>query len=55
VAYTSRVTLTCYDVATGRPRGRSLSATIEYTTLTVERATEKALGPLTQEIAQQAR
>jgi hypothetical protein len=55
VAYSSRVTLTCYDVATGRPRGRSLSATIEYTTLTVERATEKALGPLTQEIAQQAR
>jgi serine/threonine-protein kinase len=55
VAYSSRVTVTCYDVATGRPRGRSLSATMEYTTLTVERATEKALGQLTQEIAQQAR
>jgi serine/threonine-protein kinase len=55
VAYSSRVTVTCYDVATGRPRGRSLSATIEYTTLTIERSTEKALGPLAQEIAQQVR
>ena len=55
VAYSSRVTVTCYDVATGRPRGRSLSATIEYTTLTIERSTEKALGPLAQEIARQVR
>lgn len=55
VAYSSRVTVTCYDVATGRPRGRSLSATIEYTTLTIERSTERALGPLAREIAQQVR
>jgi hypothetical protein len=55
VAYSSRVTVTCYDVATGRPRGRSLSATIEYTTLTIERSTDKALGPLAREIAQQVR
>ena len=55
VAYSSRVTLTCYDVATARPRGRSLTATIEYTTLTIEAATERALAPLVQEIERQAR
>jgi len=55
VAYSSRVTLTCYDVATARPKGRSLSATIEYTTLTIEAATERALGPLVREIEPQAR
>ena len=55
VAYSSRVTLTCYDVAAGRPKGRSLNATIEYTTLTIEAATERALGPLVQEIARQLR
>jgi hypothetical protein len=55
VAYSSRVTLTCYDVATARPKGRSLAATIEYTTLTIEAATERALAPLVQEIERQAR
>ena len=55
VAYSSRVTVTCYDVATGRPKGRSQSATIEYTMLTIERATEKALAPLAEAIARQAR
>jgi hypothetical protein len=55
VAYSSRVTITCYDVATGRPKGPSQSATIEYTMLTIERATEKALAPLAEEIARQAR
>ena len=55
VAYSSRVTLTCYDVATARPKGRPLAATIEYTTLTIEAATERALGPLVREIEPQAR
>jgi predicted Ser/Thr protein kinase len=55
VAYTSRVTLTCFDVATGRPKGRSLVATIEYTTLNLEQATAKALNPLIQEVTQLAR
>jgi len=54
-AYSARVTLTCYDLATGRPKGRSVSATVEFTSLTTERATEKALAPLMQEITQQAR
>jgi hypothetical protein len=54
-AYTSRVTVTCYDVAAGRPIGRSLSATFESTVLNQEQATEKALAPLVTEIAQQVR
>jgi len=54
VAYSSRVTITCYDVATGRPKGPAQSATVEYTMLTIERATEKALAPLAEEIARQA-
>ena len=54
-AYTSRVTVTCYDVATGRPRGRSLSATFESTSLNQEQAAEKALGPLIADIVQQLR
>jgi predicted Ser/Thr protein kinase len=55
VAYTSRVTLTCFDVATGRPKGRSLAATVEYTTLNVRQASEKALDPLMREVTQLAR
>jgi hypothetical protein len=55
VAYSSRVTVTCYDVATGRPRGHPLSTTVEYTMLTMERSADKALSPIAQEIAQQAR
>jgi predicted Ser/Thr protein kinase len=54
VAYTSRVTLTCFDVATGRAKGRSLAATVEYTTLNVEQATAKALNPLIPEITELA-
>ncbi len=55
VATSSRVTVTCYDVATGRPRGRPLAATVEYTALNAESAAQKALGSLLQEAAQQAR
>jgi serine/threonine-protein kinase len=55
IAYTSRVTIACYDVATGRPRGPSRSANVEYTSLTLDRAAEKALGPLVVDVAAQAR
>jgi hypothetical protein len=54
-AYSDRVTITCYDVATGRPRGSPSSATVEYTSLNADRNAEKALGPLTGEIARLAR
>lgn len=46
VAYSSRVTVTCYDIATGRPVGRSNTATVEYTQLNVERQAEKTVAPL---------
>jgi len=45
-AYSARVTLTTYDLATGRPFGTSRSATIEYTSRTADRESEKVIGPL---------
>ncbi|MGE5235876.1 MAG: serine/threonine-protein kinase [Acidobacteriota bacterium] len=54
-AYSDRVTITCYDLATGRPKGRPSTATVEHTSLNVDQATEKAIGPLAAEIAEQAR
>jgi serine/threonine-protein kinase len=54
VAYSSRVTFTCFDLATGRPRGSSPGATVEYTSLSVERAAEKALASAISEVVRQA-
>jgi len=54
-AYSARVTITCLDVASGRARGRPASATVEYTALTAERATEQALGGLVAGVVDQAR
>jgi serine/threonine-protein kinase len=54
-AYTSRVTVTCYDVATGRPQGGSLSATFESTSLNQQQNTEKALDPLISQLVQRLR
>ena len=51
-AYSSRVTITAYDLATGRPLGSSRSASIEYTTRTADRESEKIVGPLAQSIAE---
>lgn len=45
-AYTARVTVTPYDLATGRPAGASRNATIEYTSRTADREAEKVVGPL---------
>ncbi len=55
VAYSARVTATCYDVASGRPVGPAASAMVEYTSLNIESATEKALGAVAEAIAGQAR
>jgi serine/threonine-protein kinase len=54
-AYSSRVTITCLDVASGRARGRPVSATVEYTSLTAERATEQGLGEVVDQVVGQAR
>ncbi len=55
IAYSARVTLACYDVASGRPKGRSQSAVVEYTPLNLDEKTEKALGPLVDDVVQQSR
>jgi serine/threonine-protein kinase len=46
IAYSSRVTLTTYDLATGRPLGSSTSATIEYTSISAQSESEETVGPL---------
>jgi eukaryotic-like serine/threonine-protein kinase len=55
VAYSARVTLTCFDLTTGRSRGSSPGATVEYTSLGVAGAAEKALSAALTEIGRQAR
>ncbi|MBZ5588403.1 MAG: serine/threonine protein kinase [Acidobacteriia bacterium] len=55
VAYSSRVTLVGYDLATGQQKGQSRSAMVEYTQLNLEQATDKAVGPLARDFAQQVR
>jgi serine/threonine-protein kinase len=52
VAYSARITLTAYDLATGRPiSGASRSAPMEYTSRTADREAEKVVGPLARQVA----
>ncbi len=53
--YTSRVTLTAYDLATGRPLGSSRSATIEYTSINADSQAKDAVGPLARSVARTLR
>jgi serine/threonine-protein kinase len=55
IAYSSRVTLTSYDLATGRQKGQSRSAMVEYTQLSLEQASQKALAPLARQLAEEVR
>ncbi|HVN77249.1 MAG TPA: hypothetical protein VMT19_13105, partial [Thermoanaerobaculaceae bacterium] len=55
VAYSSRVTLTGYDLRTGRQKGQSRSAVVEYTQLSLEQASDKALGPLARQLVEDIR
>ncbi len=55
VAYSSRVTLSCFDLTTGQPKGPSPGATVEYTSIGAAGAAEKALGAAVTEIGRQAR
>jgi len=50
-AYSSRVTLTAYDLATGKPLGASRSATMEYTSINAESQAEEMVAPLAKSIA----
>jgi hypothetical protein len=54
-AYGSRVTVTVYDVASGRPIGTRGSANIEYTQLNASREAEKAVAPLARKAAEAIR
>ncbi|MDB4915066.1 MAG: serine/threonine protein kinase, partial [Gemmatimonadetes bacterium] len=49
-AYSARVTITAYDLATGRPLGSGKNATIEYTSRTADRESEKVIGPLARQV-----
>jgi eukaryotic-like serine/threonine-protein kinase len=54
-AYTSRVTLTAYDLATGKPFGSSGTATVEYTSINADSASEEMVAPLAKSIARAIR
>ena len=54
-AYSSRVTLTTYDLATGRPFGSSGHVTIEYTSINAENESEERVGPLAKSAARAIR
>ena len=54
-AYSSRVTLTAYDLATGRPFGSSGTATLEYTSINADSESEEKVGPLARSIARAIR
>jgi serine/threonine protein kinase len=54
-AYSSRVTLTTYDLATGKPLGSSRSATLEYTSISAQSESEEAVGPLAKAAAKAIR
>ena len=54
-AYSSRVTLTTYDLATGKPVGTSRSATVEYTSISAQSESEEAVGPLAKSAAKAIR
>jgi eukaryotic-like serine/threonine-protein kinase len=45
-AYSSRVTLTTYDLASGRPLGSTASAPIEYTSINAQTEAQDVVGPL---------
>ena len=51
IAYSSRVTLTAYDLATGKPISSSRSANVEYTSINAESESEDVVGPLAKSVA----
>ena len=51
-AYTSKVTLTPYDLASGQPFGSPARGTIEYTTANADSKTEQVVGRLARDVAE---
>jgi len=50
--YTSKVTLTPYDLASGQPFGSPARGTIEYTTANADSKTEQVVGRLARDVAE---
>ena len=48
--YSSRVTVTAYDLATGKPLGSSRSATVDYTSLNADSKSQETVGPLAKSV-----
>jgi tRNA A-37 threonylcarbamoyl transferase component Bud32 len=51
-AYRANVTLTTYDLATGKPFGTPTRGAIEYTSATADRESEKVVGRLARNVAE---
>jgi len=51
-AYTSRVSVTVYDVASGQPIGSRNSGSLEYTSINASKKAEEVVGPLAQKAAE---
>ena len=54
-AYSARVTVTAYDLASGRPFGTPQSGEVRYTSLSVVSESEDVVTPLAQAAAQAIR
>lgn len=51
-AYSARITVTAYDLASGRPFGSSESGEIRYTSINVERESRDVVTPMARAVAQ---
>lgn len=54
-AYTSRVTVTAYDLSTGRPFGSPQSGAMEYTSINVDSESQDVVAPLARAVARSIR
>ena len=52
-AYSSKVTLTAYDLASGRPFGTPQRGTIEYTSLNADKKVDEVVGRLARASAEE--
>jgi serine/threonine-protein kinase len=54
-AYTSRITVTAYDLATGRPFGTPQTESITYTSINMDSESQDVVGPLARAVARAVR
>ena len=54
-AYTSRITVTAYDLATGRPFGTPQTESITYTSINMDSESQDVVGPLARAVARAIR